>query len=279
MSTRSILQYHSERITSILDDFRDRLELVLSQAQTKTLRELQRRLVLGSDGAIAQTPGNYAVLRQLDVIFRRAMTRAGFDTLAAAYTSQFAEYLPDFQDTLDQLRRAAKADLPAVRFTTTDTDFFASQALSARDQILSIVDTVAAAAKRSALFSVGGLTFAELTTELRTQFASTQKQALMMADTAIHVFYRTVGARQYELIERDMPEGGVLRYVYSPGPDDGKTRPFCHRMIEESKTRSWTRPQLEALDNHNALSNVWLHAGGFGCRHQILIATPRTSFR
>lgn len=56
----------------------------------------------------------------------------------------------------------------------------------------------------------------------------------------------------------------VTKYIYV-GPDDNKTRPFCHNHIGEIKTEAeWNK-----LDN-GQINPVFVYAGGYNCRHAIV---------
>lgn len=67
-----------------------------------------------------------------------------------------------------------------------------------------------------------------------------------------------------------------LRYSYT-GPEDSKNRPFCARLLELSKTKVWSRADIETISERLGYS-VWDRRGGWFtqpdgehrpyCRHQ-----------
>ncbi len=265
---RQILKGHDQRIDAIVAAFTDDLGPIIDKAQTEALKQLQRKLTLAKDGTIERNAENQRVLRRLDVIFSAAMKKAGYHALVESYTQQFADHLPTFNDVLNQLTAQAKSELPAVQFTTQDTSYFASQALGAQSQIMSVVDAAAAVAKQKALFGVGGLTFADLATLLREQFEVTKARAVTLADTSVNVFYRSISARQFEIIEEDLPNRAIkYRYI---GPDDQKTRVFCEQLLQVAKP--YTRAQIDEMNN-GQLADVFTTAGGWNCRHVWIIDT------
>ena len=268
---RDVLQLHNRYLDSVVASFDRELAEVLKTAERRTLRRLEASLTLDSHGEIARTPANQRVLRSVDVLFQHEMDNAGYDTLVEAFANQFADaHLPQFQDILRKLSDTMDVPLPEVEFTGRDMDLFASRAISARQQLLGVVDTVAIASKRQALFSVAGLRFTDLVGVLKQQFEKTRSQAVTLADTATTMFYRTVTDTAFRKIEQEFP--GV-QYVYV-GPDDLKTRPFCDDLLARMKTGPLSRKEIDQLDN-GQIPNVFLSCGGFNCRHQWIIDTSR----
>lgn len=53
----------------------------------------------------------------------------------------------------------------------------------------------------------------------------------------------------------------VLRYEYA-GPEDSRNRPFCARMMQLSKTKVWSRSDIEAMSARLGYS-VWDRRGGW----------------
>jgi hypothetical protein len=56
---------------------------------------------------------------------------------------------------------------------------------------------------------------------------------------------------------------GFDNFVYD-GPDDEKTRPFCHDILAMDK--NWTVDEIVNLDNGQGLP-VLTNMGGYNCRH------------
>lgn len=53
----------------------------------------------------------------------------------------------------------------------------------------------------------------------------------------------------------------MIRYTYS-GPEDDRNRPFCAKMMQLSKTKVWSRAQIEAISERLGYS-VWDRRGGW----------------
>lgn len=264
---REILIQHDKFLDAVVAAFDEQLGPIVDKAQKKALRALERGLTFAPDGTIEITPANQRTLRSIDRIFRRQMKLAGYDKLVDAYGAQFADHLPKFQDVLNQISSTLETPLPPITFTSKDLDLFASQAIGAKDQLLDLVATAGSAAKRQALFSVGGLQFSDLASELGTQFQKTVSQAKGLADTSTSIFYRTIANQAYKKIEQDLPKGAVL-YAYA-GPVDGLEREFCATLSERNHT--YTREEIDAMDN-GQIPGVFTSAGGYCCRHQWILS-------
>lgn len=263
---REVLKRHDRYITSVVSTFEDKLDPILDRARKNTLKVLEARLTLGDGGLIEATPGNARALRLLDKIFEREMERAGYETLVKAFTDQFAgDHLPVFQDVLADL------NVPAVTLTAADAGMLASQALSARAQLLDVVSTAAIGAKRQALFGMAGMKFSDLVETLATRYEKTRAEARTLADTSTTVFWRTLADQTFRKIEEDHPT--TLKYLYA-GPDDAKTRPFCDDLIRKMQSGGLTRKEIDELDNGQT-PNVFTTAGGFNCRHVWILDTTK----
>jgi hypothetical protein len=53
----------------------------------------------------------------------------------------------------------------------------------------------------------------------------------------------------------------LLRYKYT-GPEDDRNRPFCAKMLELSKTKMWSRSDIERISERLGYS-VWDRRGGW----------------
>lgn len=262
MSTTSVIQQHDKFLDSIIAAFGDELKPIVTAAQKKTLKALEKKLTFAMDGSIDFTPANQLALRSIDRLFKRQMQLAGYDKLTAAFADQFADHLPKFEKVLADISDTLATPLPAIKFTAADVDLFASQATGAKEMLADIVDTVGAAAKRQALFSSGGLKFSDLASELGTRFSKTVAEANTLADTSVSMFYRTIASQSYAKIEDGLAPNAV-RYFYA-GPSDELERPFCAALTSKGKT--YTRAQIDDMDNGTGLP-VFTSGGGYRCRH------------
>jgi hypothetical protein len=272
---QDILAKHDKFIDSLVDVFDDRLGTLIDGAQKRTLKRLEGGLTFASDGSIEFTPANQRVLRSVDRIFKQEMNRStrqtpgGYKQLAQAFSNQFSDHLPRFQDVLNDLSDTMETPLPKIKFDKADVDLFASQAVGAKDLLMDVIDSTGNAAKRQALFNVGGMKFSDLTETLADQFSKTGSQAKAIADTSSSMLYRSVANQAYKKIEAALAPGAV-RYIYL-GPDDSLTRPFCEMLLNRTAAKSMTREEIEALDNGSGLP-VITSGGGWNCRHSIVLA-------
>jgi hypothetical protein len=272
-TTREILGQHDKFLDSLIDGFEDKLDPLISDAQKRTLKALEKQLTFDTKGKIDFTPANQRVLRSISRIFKREMNRStkefphGYKGVADDFTGQFADHLPKFQSVLNDITESLKGPkLPPVKFNSADIDLFASQAVGASDMLLGVLDQTANAAKRQALFSVGGLKFSDLASTLADQFGKTKAQAVTIANTSVTSFYRTIANQSYKKVEQGLKPGAVV-YQYV-GPDDSLTRPFCDAMIGRDPM---TRAEIDELDNGQGLP-VWSGGGGWNCRHSLILA-------
>jgi hypothetical protein len=276
MTTREILGQHDKFLDSLVDGFEDRLKPLLAAAQKRALKSLEDDLTFSKDGSIETTPANQRTLRSINRLFKTEMNRStkqapgGYKGLVDSFSAQFAEALPQFQDVLNRISKSLDGPpLPAIKFGAEDVDLFVAQATSAKDVLLDVLDATANAAKRQAMFSVGGLRFSDLAGELADQFSKTAAQATALADTSVSMFYRTIASQSYKKIEKGLAKGAV-KFEYA-GPDDSLTREFCDEMIDRTRDEPLTRDQIDGLDN-GQIPGVFTSCGGFQCRHQWILS-------
>jgi hypothetical protein len=218
------------------------------------------------NGTILGTAANTRVLKTVDTIFSAEMERAGFSALNRAYAAQFPGQLPYLDQILEQLGASLKVPLRNVRdvLGAEDKRALAAQQTSMVESLSTVVDVVAAGAKRQALFGYAGLGVADLSETLARAFAKTTAQAETIADSAQTGYFRAANDLAFKAIEADLPEM-VIRYEYE-GPDDFLIRPWCKRLVESGKT--YTRAEIDAMNaGPNQPGPVWLFAGGWNCRH------------
>lgn len=239
------------------------LSPMVLQAAARLLADLQSGLVLDGE-RIAQTPGNYRLLRRLDKLFMDALDDAGYYGLNAAFVSSFDGQLPYFREVLALLGEATQDGAWVVSFGPEDLKAFTSFKLTAMDSLEDDIRRIAAGAMRNASFNIAGLRYRDMAALIGRELGKAPAEAETIAVTGMSTYYRKVSARGFAIIEE---EKGPLRYTYV-GPLDKKNRPFCRRMRDEAKAgRTWTRAEIEALNNGSTLSNAWLCAGGWNCRH------------
>ncbi|MCC6591601.1 MAG: hypothetical protein IT168_33250 [Bryobacterales bacterium] len=270
MSVREVLDQHGSFIDSLVSWYEAELRDVVASAQARTLADLQLRLQI-SNGKIARTAANQRVLRQVDDFLAAAMERAGFYQLTDEFVRGFNGHFQYFERVLDAISENLKTPLK-VQFSKSDTALFESQQLSTLESLSAVVDTVAAAAKKKALFSVGALPFTDLAEHIATTFGRSVGEASTLAETSTTMFYRTISDRGFQQIEAGLPKGAI-KYRFE-GPRDKLTRPFCKRLLTRTRSEPLTRAQIEVLDN-GQLPNPFVSGGGFLCRHNWIIAAIR----
>lgn len=273
-TVKEIILRHDGYVTATVNAYTSRLEDIVTIATARTTAELQHKLDILPDGTIANTAANQRVLRGLDQIFQEEMDAAGYQALNKAYTSQFAGQLQFLDDIIDKIGESLNKPLPDVKdaIKAEDRRVLASQQTSTIAQLDTVLDTVAASAKRQALFSVAGLSAKDLASTLATAFQKTVGQSSALAETAQVAFYRTVSDKSFRVIEEDLP-GFEIRYEYD-GPLDKLNRPVCRHWREQSIAgKRWTRKEIDELDNGPGQPKpVFIFCGGVRCRHQFVIS-------
>jgi hypothetical protein len=255
-------------VDNLVAAFERELRAIVAKARNETVSTVSSRLSI-VDGVVSHTKTNQKVLQSVESIFQRAMKRNGYDVLVKEYVKSFNGQFQFFQDTLDTLGKEIGKDLQ-VNFGANDKHAFLQQQVSAVQNLDSIVDQTAANAERQAMLSVGGIKLDTLVQALAVKMDDTVGRATTIADTSLSMFYRTIAKRGYDIVQKGLKKGWVMRFTYA-GPDDALVRPFCEdRLNETNKGRSWTMEEIMAMDN-DQLPNAFLTCGGYNCRHQWLL--------
>lgn len=265
-TVQEITLAHDRFVTATVSAYKARLTELVAAATARTLAELARRLAVDAKGAILPTAANRRVLRGVDRIFTDALDAAGLPALNRAYAGQFSGSLPYLDQIIDQLSQQLATPLPPAR-EALDAEAkrtLAAQQASTVDSLNAVADAAAANAKRGALFGFAGLDFGELSATLARAFGKTTQQATVIADSSMMAFFRTANAQVFEEIQADEPGGKPLRYKYQ-GPLDKKNRVFCRHLLLVAKT--YTRAEIDAMDNGAQPRPIFIWCGGIGCRH------------
>lgn len=270
-SIKFILDEHGRNTDKLVHAYTASLSDVQLHAAMAALNRLHGIIATGADGAIERTPANLRVLRSLDSLLVAEMDNAGLTQIIQGFANQWSRQVEYTQRLWSAMSDSMKEPLPALEFDKRQKAAFIAEQMSAMDQLRDNAVAAAINVKRIATLTMGGLNFHAISEAIQEQFAVSRAQATTLADTLVTNFFRSVNAASFDTIERD--GGPALLYVYSQSPDDAKTRPFCHRMIHETKDGGFTRDYIDTLDNDNALSNVWTCCGGYGCRHVWLMDT------
>ncbi len=271
MSLSSVLKDHDDQIEAVTTAFSRHLDKLLSRAS----RAVATRLILSiemEDGRIARSPANRRVLREVGKLLMTQLAADGLqqllDALADRFNGQFT-YLTDvLRETLGEklAERAA-----AMKLTQEERVYLAMQQGDAVQGIQDLVASAANQAKKNVLFGIGGLSAEDLANTIADTFDKTSGQVKTDAATAMSTFFRTAADMSYRKIEAD--ENFEVRYKYAgPPASDPVIRPFCEHLMDEVQDgRTWTRAEIDAMDNEQ-LANVFVTGGGYNCRHSFLVA-------
>lgn len=270
-SIKFILDEHGRNTDILVHTYTASLSDIQLHAAMASLNRLHGIIATGPDGAIERTPANLRVLRSLDSLLVAEMDNAGLTQVIQGFADQWSKQVEYVQRLWSAMSDSMKEPLPPLEFDKRQKTAFVAEQMSAMDQLRDNAVAAAINAKRTATLTMGGLNFNAISNAIQDQFAASKTQATTLADTLVTNFFRSVNAASFDTIERD--GGPELLYRYSQSPDDAKIRPFCHRMIHETKDGGFTRDQIDRLDNDDALSNVWLNCGGYNCRHIWLMDT------
>lgn len=254
---------HNASIDSTVAQFDRRLQPILARAQARLTEELRGELTVGTGGRILRDAKTQRALRAIRTRFPALMEAEGYGKLLESLSASFGRQIPLFEEVLDIL------GIPKPTWRVADQRFFDAQARAGVVTLEDLVDGIGGSTYRTALLQIGGLKPARLATLIADETGKTLPQASAIADTATTVYYRTIAARGYDIIEQD----GALSYRYY-GPKDKLNRPFCRQILEAG--RALTRADIAKLRNPNG-TDVFIQAGGYRCRHQWIIAVDKPS--
>jgi hypothetical protein len=252
-------------ISAIVDRFNEELGSIVNKSIATSLHRLQGQIEEDDRGRVKITHRNQRALSRVDKLFLEEMDKNGFDALLLAFSGEFPATLPDFRKTYAMIGGAMQTELPEVRFSASDQKVLVGQQMNARAAMRAAVKAAAEAARRDAMFSVGGMRYQDLVETLSAKLHKSVGEADTIASTAISTYYRTITALGYEKIEDEI--AGTPYYRFS-GPKDDLNRPWCAaRLKARDKNKTYTRAEIEQMDN-GQLPNPFLTAGGYRCRHQ-----------
>ncbi len=270
MTLDEIHRQQNRSMDALIASFTEHLNQITLRAQAKVLAQLQKKLSI-TDGVIDRSAGNSRILRNLDTALIKAMNDEGYQSLVKAFVGEFPGQLPFLTQTLDAISAGMSDPLPKWTPTATDTNVLASLQSNTVSALQMTMESVARTATQNVMLAVGGLKFEELAATLAEKFSISVGRAESLADTAISTWYRTANDRAFRFIEDDLP-GKEIRYKYTLGPNDRKTRPWCEEKIMQTKVgKTWNREEIDAMSN-GQMPNVMLTCGGWNCRHQWIVA-------
>jgi hypothetical protein len=270
MALNDTLQNHDREIQALVDSFAEQLGTMLALAQAGVQGKLTTRLTF-TKGVVDATPANRSALRQISTLFDEELDSLGLQHLVDAFVEQFGGQYKYFRQVLDLTLGADRAKKLDLTLDKGDQQFLGMFQADAATSIQAAVAGAGQIAQQKALMGIGGLTSKSLATTLAEQVSKSGGVAKSEAATAISSFYRQLADLQFQKIEED--EGWEISYKYvGPPATDILIRPFCrHLMVETRAGTTWTRPEINAMDN-DQLDNVFVTGGGYNCRHQWIFA-------
>lgn len=256
---------HSHYYETLLDPFQRALTEQVIRAIAALTLNLRQTLSLDPKGRIEFTFANSSILGKVDTMFEDLLDQHGTARLIDGFVNQFPGQLPFLAEELNIINSTLKTPLLAgPLLAATDLTVLLAQQKLAKQNIIDVAATVGDLAKRKILLNLNGLAVDAMASMLAKSLSVTPADATTLAATSASMFYRTAYDRVLQRVEAS---GHPLRYEYD-GPRDNLNRPFCARMVEQSRSgRTWSRAEIDGLDN-GQLPNVWISAGGYRCRHQ-----------
>lgn len=249
-----------KRIDNLVSGLSSDVDRLVKQAIDRTVAKVADAVIAGGG---SETTRNVRALRGVAKILRAEMEKLGIGKLVEDFGGSFIGGLPLFEEIATDIAAEAGIAL-SIDWRAADMAYFQQKALTLESSLELALDSVATAAARRAMFSVGNLSLSGLTEVLISGAKMPISQAIGLADTSQSVFFRTITARGSELIEKELDVD--IGYVLD-GPLDKLTRPFCLAHIEGTKRSPYTREQIDKLDN-GQLPDPFVTCGGWICRHQ-----------
>lgn len=246
MTTADLIRL-ADRIAKKADEASATFARGLTLVVRNTERQLAKVIKDASEGAsTAILKGRNASRTKIEI--RNALEQAGYDGLIEDATG-----VP-----LDQMAKAVLALRVADKELATTDAFLARvealKALYATD-LLDMGQALANALWQATVRGIfGAQPVNKILEDLAAIIDDTEAHIRTLYDTSVSIFGRQVEALQ----AGNDPE---TLYVYL-GPDDEKTRPFCHRHVG----KVYARAEIDEMDN-GQLDNVFLTGGGYNCRH------------
>jgi hypothetical protein len=241
-------------------DARDRVVGRFRRDLIRAARQLEREIsrlageFLGREAQAAEIARLTVALRDV----RDALDRSGYKTAVDRLLqgrSRLARMVREEMEKLTGSRLAfARPALEAFQ-AISEADFVALEGLG--DEIVAEVHR--------------GLMRAVITGEPFETWAERLKVPTHYATT----YARTSTVRLHRFMQKRMDdEVGVKKWRYV-GPDDDVTRPFCQRIVRQSrKGKTWTEKQIDKLDNSregggagDGPGSARIQGGGWNCRH------------
>jgi hypothetical protein len=270
MALNQVLEDHDKHITSLVESFNEELSKLLAKAQANVQGRLMDKLDF-TDGKLDQSAANRKLLRSIDDMMLEELDTLGLGELTDAFVSQFGGQFQFFKDVLNEtLGKEQTAKLGLDKLTTDDKSFLSITQMDAADNIEGVLYRMADNMRRKALAGIGGLTTGGLASLISEEVSKTPALAKTEAATATSSFYRTLADLSFRKIEED--QNWTIRYRYvGPPAKDPLIRQFCEHLMERSsRGSSWTREQIDMMDNEQ-LDNVFVTGGGYNCRHQWIV--------
>jgi hypothetical protein len=268
MSVQSVIDAHDSEVSRSVDDLQSRLNAIIRKIEVGLIALLSANLAT-KNGHVVPTAANVRLIESLPKLFEQELQDAGFDAALISFLSDFNNQF----DYFDEILRASGVTTK-VKFTAADSDFFTARKAAVALVLADLAYQGAQRARFQGLLSISGDTAVDLSAAVTKSIATVVPAIVRQAQTDIFTFYRSVADRGYAIVQQAQPQ--ALRYVYAgPPATDPLIRVFCkHLMAQVVTGRSWTRAEIDAMDN-GQLPNVFVTCGGYRCRHQWRIALEK----
>ena len=270
---QDVAEQQGEYVQSVVSGYARQVSAMSNRAAGRLFASMVTRLDMNR-GVIQPTANNRAILAGIESEFFSFMSDLGYEQLNGVFVSQFPGQFRFFEQILRQLSDAMKTPLRVEPLALDSLRALQLSTISVLESDLVIVGQQAA---RNALFSFNGLPFRDLVDLVQDRFDLIPSQAETVGVTSMSTYYRSLGEGGVSQIEQQL--GVALSYGYF-GPLDKLNRPFCKEKERQSRDgKSWTREQIDAMNNGSTLSNVFINCGGWNCRHQWAPIPPKRSNR
>lgn len=272
----ALYRQHDEWQSEVLAAFEASIERIALKAIAALIRRLSQDLSFDARGDVEHTPQNLRTLGRIDKIFRELLEGYGYRKAVDRYLQAFPGQLPVLEKILDTIGQTLEKPFkfPETLLTKADRRALATQQVMTGRNLTDLAVTLGKAAKRKALFSVGGLDRESLTDVISGQLGKMRGEASSLMATSLAIWYRTASEKVFEKIQA--AEKKLLTYVYD-GPFDRLNRPFCRRLLEDERFagKAWTRAEIDRMDNGQfPVGSVMVTNGGWNCRHQWRLSLP-----
>lgn len=262
-TVQEFVDEQNDELDKRVEKLKGRLASIVHKAEVALLVYLAGLLLI-KNGRVAVTAANVKLLNGLSKKFLSLLQDYGYDSEINRFFPMVSQQTAAFKHLLK-----VSGIKQVVDFTEEDVKGLVARRKLAMLDALSVSDQMADHAAQAAVLSLGG-TRDDLYGAITETLDKTVGRTTVKAVTASSTFYRATTALGYQKLQT-LPQtpGSTLRFAYvGPGSGDPVIRRFCkHLMQEAEQGRTWTRAEIDVMDN-GQLPNVAVTCGGYECRHE-----------